>query len=240
MTPGAAPTNVTDIPAIAVNDVQVIAQLALAPGAYRAFIRPGEAPAQSFNDSIIFTVGATTSSDLKVLPVALIAGTAEVQVKNVGDGPAAAGNDLMLQKVGAAAVANQGPIGGLSPGATKSFSFAVPPGVYKAFISPGDPSANAANDFANFTVAAESPTPSLPPKFGALTLKTGFLPAPFTKTLTAGGALKTNLGGVNTNISKAPDFKLTFIAGSLPLTFKVASAGDTTPVAAALIITESK
>jgi hypothetical protein len=48
------------------------------------------------------------------------------------------------------------------------------------------------------------PDPSLPPTFGSATLKAGFQNDPFTKKPTAGGTLETNLGGVNTHVTKAP------------------------------------
>jgi hypothetical protein len=72
------------------------------------------------------------------------------------------------------------------------------------------------------------PVPSLPPNFGSVTLRAGFTPDPFTKQLTAGGGIKTNLGGVNAHVSKAPDFRLNYTKGSLPLIIRAESTGDTT------------
>ena len=75
---------------------------------------------------------------------------------------------------------------------------------------------------------ADEPDASLKPNYGSVTLKAGFNPDPFTKTLTAGGSIKTKLGGVTAHVSKAPDFKLHYTAGSYPLRIYVESKGDTT------------
>src|SRR5204862_6075991 len=133
---GAVPTPGMDINVLAVNAVHTCPDVALAPGNYKAFISPGDMPPQTFNDSFTFSIGGACS-DLKVLPVAVLAGAVHVNVENVGTGAAAAGKDLMVQKVGSPAV-NKGPIGALLPGTTKLFTFPLPPGNYKAFINPGD------------------------------------------------------------------------------------------------------
>jgi hypothetical protein len=75
---------------------------------------------------------------------------------------------------------------------------------------------------------ADEPDASLKPNFGSVTLKAGFKQDPFTKNLTAGGSIKTKLGGVTAHVSKAPDFKLHYTAGSYPLRIYVESKGDTT------------
>ena len=73
------------------------------------------------------------------------------------------------------------------------------------------------------------PNPNLPPTFGSVMLKTGFTPDPFVKKLTAGGPIKTNLGGVLSHVAAAPDYRLNYVAGNVfPLTFHVRSEGDTT------------
>lgn len=76
--------------------------------------------------------------------------------------------------------------------------------------------------------AQERPDPNLKPTYGSVKLDAGFLPDPFTKELQAGGPLRTNLGGVNAFVAKAPDFSLYYTAGKYPLTFTVKSVGDTT------------
>lgn len=76
--------------------------------------------------------------------------------------------------------------------------------------------------------AQAQPDPNLKPTFGSVMLKAGFLPDPFKKDVQAGGAIKTNLGGVNAYVAKAPDFSLTYTKGTYPLTFTVKSVGDTT------------
>ena len=70
--------------------------------------------------------------------------------------------------------------------------------------------------------------PNATPTYGSVTLKVGFNPDPFAKTLTAGGAIKTELGGVKAHVAKAPDFKFHYTAGSSPLKIYVESKGDTT------------
>ena len=76
--------------------------------------------------------------------------------------------------------------------------------------------------------AQEQPDPNLKPTYGAVKLDAGFLPDPFTKEVQAGGKLRTNLGGVNAYVAKAPDFSLQYTAGKYPLTFSAKSVGDTT------------
>jgi hypothetical protein len=76
--------------------------------------------------------------------------------------------------------------------------------------------------------AQDQPNPNFKPTYGAVTLKAGFLPDPYTKELQAGGQLRTNLGGVNAYVARAPDLSLNYTKGSYPLTFHVKSVGDTT------------
>jgi hypothetical protein len=70
--------------------------------------------------------------------------------------------------------------------------------------------------------------PNLPPTYGAVTLKSGFTPDPFSKQVVAGGVNQTNQGGVKAWVANAPDFQLNFTAGKLPLTIHVVSDADTT------------
>jgi hypothetical protein len=76
--------------------------------------------------------------------------------------------------------------------------------------------------------AQDQPNPNLKPTFGAVKLNAGFLPDPFAVDLQAGGDLRTNLGGVNAHVAKAPDFSLNYVAGKYPLTISAKSVGDTT------------
>lgn len=73
-----------------------------------------------------------------------------------------------------------------------------------------------------------SPSPSLPATYGSVNLSSGFLPDPFIKSLVAGGGTVTTLGGVRAHVATAPDFKLHYTSGNLPLTFRVESSSDTT------------
>jgi hypothetical protein len=66
-------------------------------------------------------------------------------------------------------------------------------------------------------------------------LKHGFTPDPFTKSLSAGGSIKTELGGVKARVGQAPDFKFHFTAEvqvvdqlPAPLRIYVESKHDTT------------
>jgi hypothetical protein len=68
----------------------------------------------------------------------------------------------------------------------------------------------------------------LNPTYGSLQLKAGFANDPRTVKVVAGGPLKTNKGGVFAHIAKAPDFKLSYEAGTFPLTIHVESTADTT------------
>jgi hypothetical protein len=75
---------------------------------------------------------------------------------------------------------------------------------------------------------ANAQNPSLAPTFGWANLNVGFRPDPFVVNLTAGGRIRTNLGGVTGWVANAPDFKLYYKAGNyLPLTIRVESAADT-------------
>src|SRR5437879_2370783 len=71
------------------------------------------------------------------------------------------------------------------------------------------------------------PDPTLKPAYGDLKLEAGFTEDPRVVKLTAGGPIRTNLGGVNAWVAKAPDFKLYYTAGNLPLTIHVESEADT-------------
>ncbi len=75
---------------------------------------------------------------------------------------------------------------------------------------------------------AAAQDPSRPAAFGEVRLQAGFLPDPVQVNLTAGGQIRTTLGGVQTSVADAPDFKLYYQAGSLPLTLHVQAGADTT------------
>ena len=66
--------------------------------------------------------------------------------------------------------------------------------------------------------------------YGEITLHTGFTPDPYEIQVTAGGNINgANLPGSCTGmISDAPDFKVNYTAGSLPLTIRTISQTDTT------------
>jgi len=82
-------------------------------------------------------------------------------------------------------------------------------------------------------VSGAGPNPGLEPAYGSLALTAGFLPDPRTVEISAGGNYAaSNLGapGCTGFIAAAPDFRLNYTAGSLPLIFSVAAGADTTLV----------
>ncbi len=69
--------------------------------------------------------------------------------------------------------------------------------------------------------------------YGEIRLSAGFTPDPYRVNLTAGGSIDaytdTDLPGACVgDISNAPDFEVTYSAGSLPLVFRTRSSTDTT------------
>jgi len=71
------------------------------------------------------------------------------------------------------------------------------------------------------------------PTFADLNLSSGFTPDPYTVRLTAGGtidAARTRGGSCVGKIASAPDIRLTYTAGSLPINIKAISSEDTTLV----------
>ena len=74
---------------------------------------------------------------------------------------------------------------------------------------------------------------SLNPTFGQTTLSAGFTPDPYTVSITAGGNIDAgaSIGGeCRGMIANAPDFRLNYNAGSLPLYIGARSSADTTIV----------
>jgi len=73
---------------------------------------------------------------------------------------------------------------------------------------------------------------SLNPTFGTVNLTTGFTPDPYTVPITAGGTIDATqvFDRCRGMIANAPDYRLHFNAGSLPLSFGSQSNRDTTLV----------
>lgn len=71
---------------------------------------------------------------------------------------------------------------------------------------------------------------SLTANFGEIRLSAGFTPDPYRVQVTAGGGVDGSRlpGSCTGNISSAPDFEVTYSAGSLPLVFRTVSGADTT------------
>jgi len=77
--------------------------------------------------------------------------------------------------------------------------------------------------------AQACPDWQLQPPFGAVNLSVGFLPDPYQRNVTAGGAYDLQECGFNWAgfVARAPDFDLYYNAGNSPLTFYVNSSYDT-------------
>lgn len=77
---------------------------------------------------------------------------------------------------------------------------------------------------------AMAQTAHMTANFGEIQLDAGFNPDPYRVQLTAGGSVNgANLPGSCVGyISEAPDFEVTYDAGSLPLVFRTLSSQDTT------------
>jgi len=81
--------------------------------------------------------------------------------------------------------------------------------------------------------AAVAQNAGLTANYGEIRLNVGFTPDPYRVDLTAGGSIDaytdTNLPGACVgDISNAPDYEVTYSAGSLPLVFRTRSSTDTT------------
>ncbi len=70
--------------------------------------------------------------------------------------------------------------------------------------------------------------PRLPPTYGTVNLRAGFMPDPFVRNVVAGGPNLTTLGGVRAHVANAPDFRVNYTAGKYALTFYATSSADTT------------
>jgi len=81
-----------------------------------------------------------------------------------------------------------------------------------------------------FAAPAVAQNASLTANYGEISLRAGFSPDPYTVSLQAGGSVDgSRLPGACTGfISEAPDFEVTYSAGSLPLVFRTLSRVDTT------------
>ena len=74
---------------------------------------------------------------------------------------------------------------------------------------------------------------TLPSNYGSVRLQAGFTPDPYNINMSSGGSINAAnaIGGsCRGYISNAPDFEVTFTAGSLPLIISVNSGADTTLV----------
>ncbi|WP_212612146.1 hypothetical protein [Sphingomonas lacunae] len=92
--------------------------------------------------------------------------------------------------------------------------------------------AMAAAAFAFIAVAspAAAQNAGLTANSGEITLNAGFTPDPYRVSLVSGGSIDGGAlpGACVGMISDAPDFEVTYSGGSLPLTFRTQSSGDTT------------
>ncbi len=76
----------------------------------------------------------------------------------------------------------------------------------------------------------------LTPRFGTVTLRSGFSPSPHAIDVTAGGPLRATQGGCESRMPNAPSVRLYYEAGDRGLSFTVRSAADT----ALLVITPGR
>jgi hypothetical protein len=166
MTPGSVPVDLGPIGPLYHYAVKHFYLAGMAPGDYRVFIDPSDAPPFDGNDARTFTVAF---SDLAVLPVSVVNHKAHVKVKNVGTAPAAAGRHLLVVlDIPGSMPQDLGPIGAVNPGDVKLFvSSTLAPGKYKAYINPGDTAPQDGNDFQYFMVVASDLGVSAPMKVGA-------------------------------------------------------------------------
>ncbi len=67
-----------------------------------------------------------------------------------------------------------------------------------------------------------------PATYGNVTLVSGFTPDPHNIQLQSGGSTQVTQPGCTGYVANAPDYELTFTAGSLPLNIYVKSESDTT------------
>lgn len=84
--------------------------------------------------------------------------------------------------------------------------------------------------FLGLAAPAAAQNASLSANYGEISLSAGFTPDPYTVNIQAGGSVDgSRLPGSCTGyISEAPDFEVTYSAGSLPLVFRTVSGADTT------------
>ncbi|MBC2778235.1 peptidase S1 [Parasphingopyxis sp. GrpM-11] len=77
-----------------------------------------------------------------------------------------------------------------------------------------------------------APDFSLDPTYGSATLRSGFTPDPHRIRLQSGGPISASVvdSSCRGNISRAPDYRVRYTSGRLPLIISVASSSDTTLV----------
>lgn len=94
----------------------------------------------------------------------------------------------------------------------------------------------AALALAGMIAAAAAPASAqnagLTANYGEISLSAGFTPDPYRVQMTAGGGIDASRlpGACVGNISNAPDFQVTYSAGSFSLVFRTLSSADTTLV----------
>ncbi|MBI1251090.1 MAG: peptidase S1 [Alphaproteobacteria bacterium] len=93
--------------------------------------------------------------------------------------------------------------------------------------------AAAAAIFAAASGAAHAQNYNQNPTYGAITLNAGFTPDPYRVNLQSGGQIdsaQTIGGACRGYIANAPDYRVSYMSGSLPLIISVNSSADTTLV----------
>ncbi len=80
------------------------------------------------------------------------------------------------------------------------------------------------------SAAASAQNYTLSPSYGGANLSAGFSPDPWTVSIPAGGGNDASRVGCSGYVADAPDYRLSYNAGSYPLHFSVRSGADTTLV----------
>jgi hypothetical protein len=155
--PGGIPVDHGPIGMLLPNDIKAFPGIILPAGNYKAFVTPGDPAPYHFNDNRFFNVAVATFVDLDLFPVSVVAGKAKIKVKNIGTADAPAGTSLKIMKVPGGLPVDHGPVGALPIGSVKAFlPIPLPPGNYKAFLSPGDAPPHHGNDSELFSVSANA------------------------------------------------------------------------------------
>jgi hypothetical protein len=147
--PGGPVVDKGPIGALAVGSIKTFAMIPLAPGNYKAFISPGDAPPHHGNDVEVFNVAPL--ADLEAVTIAKMGGQVKATIHNNGPGNYAGGTrhwhleKFVMGSWNAIPTAGSHVIPALAPGANHVVHGTFTGnGTYRIRITPGD--SQAAND----------------------------------------------------------------------------------------------